>query len=262
MYGNEMLQNVLERAKLRFRGLSPALPDEVIKMFIIREYLGLGRDNKIWTYFKRYWQSWFYGLYCRIGFTRQAANLWIFQVKIQEKTFQELCQNKNRFLFDGFPVPLCNIKKYKKSNFFRGEEEIGYCTTKDVKYFGFKGHFPITQEEVTRSLFVAAAHIDECDILSEVSLNLREDVIEDKELIRPELIQVLKNQGLRIHTPLRKNMNDVRLISIVFFQIMNIYRNVETVIGKLVDIFRIQEIKLIQLDILLILGLQKNLHTA
>ena len=240
---DEMLKNVLEDTKLRSRGPSPALTDsEVITMLIVGEYLGLESDKKIWTYFKRHWQSWFPGLGCRTSFTRQGANLWAVQSKIQEKISQELCQNKNLFLFDGFPIPVCNIKRYKKSNLFRGEGGIGYCAAKDVKYFGFKGHLLITQEGVTKSISVAAANIDERDILPEVCLNLSGDVIADKGLVRPELSQSMENQGLKLHTPLRRNMNDPRPVSFVF-QIMNIRRKVETVIGQLVERFRIQEIK-------------------
>jgi len=240
---DEILKNVLKAAKLRSRGPQPSLTDaEVITMLIVGEYLGLGSDKKIWSYFKRRWKSWFPGIKSRTSFTRQTANLWAIQNKIQEQISDQLCQDKSLFLFDGFPIPLCNIKRYKKSNVFRGEGGIGYCAAKDVKYFGFKGHLLITQEGVTRSISIAPANIDERDILPEVALNLTGDVIADKGLIRPELTQSLENQGLRLHTPLRRNMNDSRPMTFVF-QIMNIRRKVETVIGQLVERFKIQEIK-------------------
>jgi len=240
---DETLKNSVGEIKLRARGPKPSLTDaEVITILIVGEYLGLGSDKKIWGYFKRHWKSWFPGLGCRTSFIRQSANLWCLQSKIQEKISQELCEDKNLFLFDGFPIPICNIKRYKKSNLFRGEGGIGYCAAKDVKYFGFKGHLLITQEGVTRFISIAAANIDERDVLPEVCLNLQGDTIADKGLIRPELTQSLRNQGLTLHTPLRKNMTDSRPVAFVH-QIMNVRRKIETVIGQLVDRFKIQEIR-------------------
>lgn len=241
---DETLKNIIGDVKLRSRGPKPSLTDaEVITILIIGEYLGLGSDKKIWGYFKRHWKSWFPGLGCRTSFSRQSSNLWSLQSKIQEKISQDLCQDKNLFLFDGFPIPTCNIKRYKKrDNLFSGEGGIGYCAAKDVKYFGFKGHLLVTQEGVTRSLSIAAANIDERDVLPEVSLNLQGDTIADKGLIRPELTQLLENQGLTLHTPLRKNMRDSRPMGFVH-QIMNVRRKVETVIGQLVERFKIQEIR-------------------
>ena len=78
--------------------------------------------------------------------------------------------------------------------------------------------------------------------MSKVVFGLQGDIIADKGLIWPQLIEMLACQGLTLHTPLRKNMKDKRPKSFVT-RIMNIRRKVETVIGGLVERFKIQSIK-------------------
>jgi hypothetical protein len=238
-----MLKNMLKGEKLRKRGPSPALTDaEVLTILVVGEYLGLGNDKKIWCTFTRQWHDWFPGLGCRTSFTRQCSNLWAIQDKIQETLSAQLCENKDLFLFDGFPIPTCHIKRYKRSKLFRTEGAVGYCAAKDEKYFGFKGHLLITPEGVTKRISIAAANLDERDLLPEVAQGLQGDVIADKGLIRPLLREALAGQGLMLHTPLRKNMQDPRPRAFVT-KIMDVRRKVETVIGQLVERFRIQSIR-------------------
>lgn len=240
---DEMFKEVVGNIKIRKRGEAPAVTDgEVLTMLIVGEYMGLGSDKRIWAYFKRHWQSWFPRLGCRTSFTRQSANLVWVQNKLQEALSEKLSGQKSLFLFDGFPIPICHIKRYKRSKPFKGEGAVGYCAAKDEKYFGFKGHLLITAEGVTKMISVAPANIDERDVLPEVVFGLQGDIIADKGLIRPELIEMLACQGLTLHTPLRKNMKDKRPKSFVT-RIMDIRRKVETVIGQLVERFKIQSIK-------------------
>lgn len=239
----ETLKKVVADKKIRKRGEAPSLTDgEVLTMLIVGEYLGLGNDKKIWDYFKRHWLSWFPGLGCRTSFIRQSANLWWIQNKLQEIFSEKLCNEKSLFLFDGFPIPTCHIKRYKRSKLFKEEGAVGYCAAKNEKYFGFKGNILITQEGAMKMISVTPANVDERDVLPEVTIGLQGDIIADKGLIRPELSEMLLHQNLLLHTPLRKNMKDSRPLSFIH-RIMDIRRKVETVIGQLVERFKIQSIK-------------------
>jgi hypothetical protein len=239
----EIFEEVVDGVKLRKRGSSPSLSDEeAITLLVVGEYLGFGSDKRIWQYFRTHWQSWFPGLGCRTSFTRQSANLCHVQDNLRTVLSRKMSASKDLFLFDGFPIPVCHIKRYKRSKLFGGEGAVGYCAAKDEHYFGFKGHIIITSCGAIRSIEVAAANIDERDMLPETSLGLTGDIIADKGLIRPELMRELAGVGLRLHTPLRKNMNDPRPKSFVK-QLMNIRRVVETVIGQLTERFKIQAIR-------------------
>jgi len=239
----EKFKEVVGDKKLRARGEQPALTDcELITMLIVGEYLGFGNDKKIWQYFKEHWQSWFPKICSRTSFTRQSANLCHVQEKIQQSLSNILSNDRGLFLFDGFPIPICNPKRFKKSNPFNGIGEFGFCAAKADHYFGFKGHLIITSCGVAKSYSIAAANIDERDILPEVSIGLTGDIIADKGLIRPELLKSLAEKGINLHTPLKNNMKDPRPKEFIK-QIMNVRRLVETVIGQLTERFKIQAIK-------------------
>ncbi len=239
----KMYQEIVKGIKLRLRGTPPSLSDgEVLTMLVVGEYLGLGSDKKIWSYFSQHWLGWFPALGCRTSFTRQSANLIKVLSQMQQMLSRKLCDSTDLYLFDGFPIPLCHIKRYKWTSPFKGLGAVGYCAAKDQKYFGFKGHLLISSEGITKAISIAPANRDERDILPEVAFGLTGDVIADKGLIRPELHLELESQGLILHTPLRKNMKDSRSKEFLS-QIMNVRRKAETVIGQLVERFKIQSIK-------------------
>ena len=239
----ELFKEITKGSRLRSRGATPSLKDEeVVTMLIVGEFLGLGSDKKIWSYFKTHYYDWFPGLGSRTSFVRQGANLVSVMNLMQIELSKQLTTNKDLYLFDGFPIPVCHIKRYKRSSPFRGTGAVGYCASKDEKYFGFKGHLLVSVEGVTKGFCFSPANVDERDMLPNVVGNLSGDIIADKGLIRPELKENLSKQGMNLHTPLRKNMNESRPKQFIR-QIMNIRRKVETVIGQLVDRFQIQKIR-------------------
>jgi len=239
----EMYQEAIKGVKLRPRGTAPDLSDEeVLTMLVVGEYLGLGSDKRIWTYFCQQWSEWFPHIGCRTSFVRQSANLSNVLSRMQKTLSTQLCGHTDLYLFDGFPIPVCHIKRYKRKSPFKGLGAVGYCAAKDQKYFGFKGYLLISPEGATRAFSMAAANEDERDLLPEVALGLTGDIIADKGLIRPSLHLELESQGLLLHTPLRKNMEDVRPQEFLS-QIMNVRRKIETVIGQLVERFCIQSIR-------------------
>lgn len=130
--------------------------------------------------------------------------------EIQQALTSMLAGKSNVFLFDGMPIPTCNVKRVGRKNPFWGEGGFGYCAAKDYKYFGFKGHILTNQHGVITNFTIAAANIDERDVLPELTTGKRGFVIADKGLIRPELTELLARQGLNLQKPLRDNMTDSR----------------------------------------------------
>lgn len=229
---------------LRRRGSKPFLTDvEVITIEIVGEYLGYASDKGIWCYFKQHWSHFFPKIACRTSFSRQCSNLITIKKKLQIHVSKMLAENQDLYLTDGFPIPVWHIKRYKRSNTdLRALGSTGYCAAKDEHYFGFKGHILVSQQGGTIAYELAAANIDERDILPEITVGLKGMLLADKGLIRPELKHILAEQKLDLQTPLRKNMCDQRPKRIVSLM-MNMRRKVETVIGQLVERFKIQSIK-------------------
>lgn len=230
--------------QIRTRGEPPSLSDsEVITLEIVGEYLGCGSDKAIWSYFKNHWKHYFPNIKCRTSFARQCANCYEIKKKLQQAVSVDLSNDQDLYICDGFPIPVCHIKRYKRSKTeLRCHGSTGYCAAKDENYFGFKGHIMITQHGNTVAYELASANIDERDIVQEISEKLKGMLLADKGLIRPELKAELAKQDLDLQTPYRRNMTDSRPKETVSIM-MNIRRKVETVIGQLVDRFHIQAIK-------------------
>jgi hypothetical protein len=203
--------------------------------------LGFGSDKAIYDYFKTHWSEWFPNLGCRTTFTRQASNLSSTKQKLWEY-MQKQCPSNDLYLFDGFPIPTCNIKRVRRKNPFWGEGNFGYCAAKDKKYFGFKGHLLTNQNGVIVDFEMTPANGDEQDAL-EALAPPNSTIIADKGLLGAPLKQrLLEEKSVNLQTPLRKNMQENRPKTFIN-RIMNVRRKVETVIGQLTERFNIQKIR-------------------
>ena len=224
-------------------GFKPKLKDsEAMTMEIVGEYLGLEKDKRIYDYFKRQWLAWFPKLEDRTTFTRQCANLWQVKEQLRLHLVNMIMPFCNLFLFDGLPIPICHIKRVRRKNPFFGQAAFSYCAAKDQKYFGFKGHLVTHVSGLILSYEMAAANIDERDILPELTRNYKGLMVADKGLMRPSLKEELGDYGLDLQTPLRNNMVDTRPKKWIQ-QIISVRRTIETVISQLADRFQIQSIK-------------------
>lgn len=229
---------------LRKRGFSPALTDsEVITMRLVGEYLGLGDEKPIWEYFKRHWLEWFPRLGCRTTFTRQSANLWVVTQKLQRQVLKLLGADiDDLHICDGFPIPICHIKRSGFCRKFKGEAAYGYCASKEENYYGFKGNMIISGLGAITGMTATPACVDERDSLYEIINGIKGLLIGDKGLIRPSLKADLYKEGVDLQTPLRRNMKDDRQPEIVK-NLVSVRRLVETVISQLTDRYKIQKMK-------------------
>lgn len=229
---------------IRTSGPVPKLADaEVIAIELVGEFLGYGGDKTIFDYFKLHWHEMFPELNCRTTFTRQASNLYRVKQLIYRDIINQKQQSSNDiFICDGLPIPTCHPKRVGRKNPFWINGKFSYCAAKDEKYFGFKGHLATNQEGLIVDFTIAAANIDERDVVPEITEKLSGFLIADKGLIRPILTEELAKRNLNLQTPLRKNMKDTRPQKLVAMM-MNIRRNIETVNAQLVERFRIQAIR-------------------
>ena len=229
---------------LRSRGFMPKLSDaEVITMEIVGEFMGKDHDKGIWRYFRNQWHDWFPNLGLRANFAKQSANLWDVKRRIQaHMAWQTGAMDDPVHLVDGFPMPVCKYARASGSRCFKGEAGFGYCAAKDEKYYGFEGHVLVSFEGIICGYALAAANVDERDVLPEMVGALQGLLIGDKGYIRPFLTQELAQQSLDLQTPLRKNMEDLRPKEFVS-QLVSSRRLVETVIEQLSERFHIEKVR-------------------
>jgi hypothetical protein len=131
---SEKLKAATPFGGLRRCGVKPRLSDEeALTIGIVGEHLGLGSDKRIWEYFKTHWGEWFPGLGSRTGFVRQEANLLGTKREMLRAFSAELTAGKDLYLFDGFPIPVVHIRRYKRSkSALRADGAVGYCAAKSL----------------------------------------------------------------------------------------------------------------------------------
>lgn len=241
---DDMLKN-FKKNSFRQRGPAPRLSDsEVITMEIIGESFGFDCDKHIHAYFKNHWHYLFPRLGVRTTFLRQAANLWAIKREIHKQLLAIIFPHGMKTgIVDGFPIPVCGFKRAHFSKLFKEHADYGYCAAKDLHYFGFKGHLLIEQSGLIVDCELAAANVDEREMIFELDRQGISTILGDKGYICNEnMKEDFKSIGLSIHTPLRENMKDERPKQYVR-KLNRKRRLIETVIGQLCERFRIEKVR-------------------
>jgi hypothetical protein len=240
---DECWETLTEGKRLRQRGFSPKLSDqEVITLEIVGETLGLDTDRGIWAYFRQHWLVWFPQLGSRANFSKQAAALWAVKQRLHRcLLIQPAAFDDDLYIVDGFPIPVCLFRRAKRCQRFKGEADYGHCASKAQTYYGFEGHVMVTFQGLLVGYTLTAASVDERDALWDMTDAISGVLLGDKGYLRPWLKTELAEQGIRLETPLRKNMNDAR--DPRYLQcLMKVRRRVETVIGQLSERFGIEKV--------------------
>ncbi len=241
---DDLWDQVTQGKKIRRGGFAPSLSDsELITMEIVGEFLGIETDKGIWSYFRANWLKLFPQLKSRSSFVRQAANLWQYKQELQ----QVLARNLGGFsdsihIIDGFPIPLCHYQRAKNCRLFTVEADFGYCSTKDEKYYGFKGHLVISAEGVITGFSLTAANASEREVLWDMIEGIKGLLLGDKGYLSATLENNLSFYDIELQTPKRSNMIDERPKHWVRLLIKT-RRLIETVIGQLVERFHLAKVK-------------------
>lgn len=129
---DDVFEQMSQGQPIRQKGVAPALADsEVMTMEIVAEYQGIDAVQAIWRYFRRHWLGLFPGLGSRSAFVRQAANLWQYKKRLQQRLAAQLgAFGDTVHLVDGMPISLCGFSRAPRCRSFQGEAASGYCAAK------------------------------------------------------------------------------------------------------------------------------------
>jgi Transposase DDE domain len=187
---------------IRSRGFMPALSDaEVLTMEIVGEYRSLEHDAKIWAYFRDPWRTLFPNLTSRSSFVRQAANLWQYKLRLQQRLAADLgAFEDDVHLVDGLPLRLCCLTDAGRCRSFRGQAAYGYCAAKDEKFYGFRGHLSVSASGVITGFTLTAANGDEREAVWEILSQIQGMLIGDKGYISQDLRHALRGVGVELQT--------------------------------------------------------------
>jgi hypothetical protein len=240
---DDLLEEMTQAQPMRQKRFAPALTDsEVITIEIVAEYQGIDADQAIWSYFRRHWLEWFPRLQTRSTFVRQAANLWQYKKILQHRLAAQLGAFTNTVhLVDGMPIPLCCFSRAPRCRSFKGEAAYGYCAAKKQIYYGFQGHLLISATGVITSFSLTPANGSEREALWDMVHTVQGLLIGDKGYLSLALQQELRQVGIELQTALRSNMHEARDPAWVKL-IKRMRRLIETVIGQLVERFKIEKV--------------------
>lgn len=240
---DDLLKQVTQGQPIREKGFAPALADsEVLTMEIVAEYQGIDADQAMWHYFRRHWLGLFPKLRSRSAFVRQAANLWQYKAQLQQRLAAQLGAFADPVhLVDGIPIPLCGFSRAARCRSFQGDAAYGYCAAKKQTYYGFHGHLLISFTGVITEFSLTPANGSERAALWDMVSTIQGLLIGDKGYLSQPLQQQLQAVGIQLETALRSNMPDERDPAWVKL-LMRVRRLVETVIGQLVERFKIEKV--------------------
>jgi hypothetical protein len=159
MKGSAMIQAALKRP-----GPAPHLSDsEVITIALYQELIGDPREDHFFRLHQASLRPFFPGLNERSRYNRRKRDLWsvILAVRVSLQLVLDACELEETAVIDSAPVPSVSYKRSKQASDFVGTADYGVCSSKAMKYFGYKLHTVVSLSGLIMGfLLTAASHYD------------------------------------------------------------------------------------------------------
>ncbi len=155
MKGSPVIQQALERP-----GPAPQLSDsEVITIALYQELIGEPREDHFFRLHQASLQTFFPGLNERSRYNRRKRDLWsvIVAVRVSLQMVLDARQLEETAVIDSAPVPCVGYKRGKQSSDFVGSADYGMCSSKAMKYFGYKFHSVVSLTGVIMGFLLTSA---------------------------------------------------------------------------------------------------------
>jgi hypothetical protein len=138
MKGSTVIQRALKRP-----GPAPRLSDsEVITIALYQELIGEPREDHFFRLHQASLQTFFPGLNERSRYNRRKRDLCsvILAVRLSLQLVLDAFELEETAAIDSAPVPCVSYKRGKGASDFVGTADYGVCSSKAIKYFGYKLH--------------------------------------------------------------------------------------------------------------------------
>lgn len=156
MKGSTMIQEILNRP-----GPAPSLSDsEVVTIALYQELIGEPREDHFFRLYAEPLRAYFPGLNERSRYNRRKRDLWsvILAVRMTLQIVLDALLLEETAVIDSAPVPCVSYKRAKQVSDFAGEADYGVCSSKAMKYFGFKLHTIVSLTGVVMSFLLTPAN--------------------------------------------------------------------------------------------------------
>ena len=138
MKESAMIQQAVKRP-----GPAPHLSDsEVITLALYQELIGEPREDHFFRLHQACLRPFFPGLNERSRYNRRKRDLWavVLAVRVSLQLVLEALSAEATAAIDSAPVPCVSYKRGKQASDFAGTADYGICSSKAMKYFGYKLH--------------------------------------------------------------------------------------------------------------------------
>src|SRR5947207_4514010 len=156
MKGSAVIQHALTRP-----GPAPRLSDsELITIALYQELIGEPREDHFFRLHRSSLQTFFPGLNERSRYNRRKRDLWsvILAVRVSFQLVLDASELEETAAIDSVPLPCVSYKRGKQASDFVGTADYGVCSSKAMKYFGFKLHTIISLSGVVMSFLLTPAN--------------------------------------------------------------------------------------------------------
>ena len=195
---------------LKRPGPEPEMSDaEVITVAVYQELIGEPREDHFYRLHEKGLRPYFPHLIDRSRYNRRKKDLWssILAVRVSVLVMLKAYEMET-VATDSAPVPVIAYKRDKRATDFT-DGGYGFCSSKAMKYFGYKFHELVSLMGVIVEFMLSSASPHDSQATEELISGHEETlrlIIGDKAYNAPELQQFLKDQiGVILHAPLKEN---------------------------------------------------------
>ncbi len=231
------------------RGAKPVFSDsEVITLLLAMDFIPFPAESQFLAFIRANYLPLFPKLIDQSQFNRRTRSLRLLVEQLRQSWAVMLGVTlQTQFLLDTKPVPVIGYKRNKKQSDFAASAGYGVCTSRNMKYFGFKLVLITTLDGIPVAFELVPANTDEREAADEVLPFLfNSDIFTDKGFIDQDWQQEWRDsQDNRIWNVKRVNqkeqnppefdrlLNSVReRIEGIFNEIQNTGRNLERLLAK------------------------------
>jgi hypothetical protein len=154
--GSRVIQEILNRP-----GPAPKLSDsEVVTIALYQELIGETREDHFFRLHEEQLRLYFPRLNERSRYNRRKRDLWsvILAVRMSLQMVLDALLLEETAVIDSAPVPCIGYKREKQASDFVGKASYGVCSSKAMKYFGFKLHTIVSLTGVVMSFLLTPAN--------------------------------------------------------------------------------------------------------
>jgi len=191
------------------RGAKPTFSDsELITLLLAMDYFPYPGETQYLEYIRANHLALFPTLVDQSQFNRRARSLRLLVEEFRKYWMIHLGATQERaFLLDTKPVPVLSYKREKRHSDFAGSAAYGVCTSRKMKYFGYKLVMITTFDGLPVAYELVPANTDERDAADELlPLFGHCHIFTDKGFIDEDWqAQWARRQGVRVWNVKRKN---------------------------------------------------------